>query len=310
MKLLINLFSAVESFCGKLDHFTEILDLFGADSSSLVHSKDDYYSQLGAAEFLICWNFRESDYEKAPNLNYIVTPAAGRDWIAEDPRGQVKVFFSSFHGPMIAESAMAMLTYSNNQFAKQKLLQKKKEWNRNACSNRALLRNQKLLIWGCGSIGKHCGELFQAIGMEVAGVSRSGLGEFSFPIVKTVDSGDLLENADHVLCLLPGAGDNKKVLEEDFFAKMKKGASFYNFGRGTVVDEKALISALDSGQLSFAGLDVTYKEPLAVESRLYTHEKVLLTPHNSCTYNEYLYLFSEELCSRIRQGEIAGHELA
>ena len=309
MKLLINLFSKVKTFCGRSTQFTEVFDLLEADSSCLVQSKSHYHTKLAEAEFLICWNFSESDYALAPNLKYIVTPAAGRDWIAEDPNGRVKVFFSSFHGPMIAESAMAMVGYSNNQLYNQKSLQLQGIWDRNACRNRRLLMNQKMVIIGCGQIGENCGELFKLLGMDVKGISRKGRKNFSFPVLKIDDSDQALADADHVLCLLPGAGDNDKILNSRFFNKMKKGASFYNFGRGSVVDEKALVTALDSDHLSFAGLDVTYQEPLPKNHELYTHDKVLLTPHNSCTYEEYLSLFAEELSARIRRGEFAHHEL-
>ncbi|WDE98765.1 NAD(P)-dependent oxidoreductase [Lentisphaera profundi] len=302
MKLLVNLYSTVHSFSGQAEHFQEIFSLFGEDQCVFARSNEEFLEHLPQAECLICWSFSTDLYDLAKNLTLVVTPAAGRDWIEQDPRQQVQVEFSSFHGPMIAESFLGMLTYFNNQFPKQVVFQKRQLWNRNACEGRRLLRNQSLMILGCGNIGLHCGELATRIGMRVCGANRLGVGEGNFPCLPLNEAMKDLRSYDHVLSLLPGSEENEKILGDEFFKVMKSGANFYNFGRGTVLDEDELIHYLDECPTAFAGLDVAFEEPAPLSSDLYTHEQVLLTPHNSCTYKEYLDLFIVEFKSRFELG--------
>lgn len=303
MKLLINLYSQVHSFSGRREHFEPLFKLFGEDECVLVNSKEEFLSLLPQAECVLCWSFSEELYANAKNLKLVLTPAAGRDWIAEDPSGRVRVEFSSFHGSMIAESFLAMLLYFNNQFPRQLELQKQKIWDRNACAGRRLLKNQKLLILAYGNIAKHCADLAQKLGMEVWGANRSGIGDASHSVIKMDEAYERLSEFDHVLSLLPGIKENDRMLGRKFFSSLKNGAHFYNFGRGTVVNEDELIDFLERNPKSFAGLDVTYNEPLAIDSALYNHEQILLTPHNSCTYDEYLPLFVEEIKSRFELGQ-------
>jgi D-2-hydroxyacid dehydrogenase (NADP+) len=301
VKLLINLYSQVNSFSGQGQQFEPLIKIFGESNCVLVESKKEFLELLPQAEAVLCWSFTPDLYSLAENLKLLVTPAAGRDWIAEDPSGQVQVEFSSFHGPMIAESFLSMMLCFNNQFTKQLDLQRSRVWDRNVCVNRRLLSKQKLLIVGYGSIAAHCASLAQKIGLDVCGVNRSGEGDI--PILTMDEMYERLTEFDHVLSLLPGTPENDRVLGRRFFTALKGGTHFYNFGRGTVVDEDSLIEFLATHSSSFAGLDVTYHEPLAQESVFYEHKQVLLTPHNSCTYEEYLPLFVEEFKSRFELGQ-------
>ena len=96
------------------------------------------------------------------------------------------------------------------------------------------------------------------------------------------------------------------MFNDDLFAKVKPGAHLINVARGSVVDQEALIRALDSGRLGFATLDVTDPEPLPEGHSLYTHPKVRLTPHISSNYAlvrpRLLEKMSEDL-SRFARGE-------
>lgn len=303
MKFLINLYSPVDAFCGSKEHFQPLFEIFGKEQCVLAESKEHFRSLLPEAEAVFCWNFPKDFYSFADQLKLIVTPAAGRDWVAPTPSPEIQVEFSSFHGPMIAESFLAMMLFFNNQFIKQLELQGQKTWDRNACVKRRLLKNQSLLILGCGNIGQHCAALVKTLGMKVVGVNRRGIGEGDFSYVKMSEISDIIEDFDHVLSLIPGEEENEKVLGDKFFSSLKSGAHFYNFGRGSVVDEESLLSFLSKNPSSFAGLDVTYNEPLNDVSPLYVHKQILLTPHNSCTYEDYLHLFVAEFIERFELGQ-------
>ena len=304
MKLLINLFNPVKDFSAREEHFSRLAELYPHVEFIFANSRKEFEQGLATADAAYVWSFSEKYYSLAPNLKFIVTPAAGRDWVAEDPQGRVKVHFSSFHGPMIAESLLAMMMSLNHSFDLQGNLQRAGVWDRNVCTGRRLLRGQQVVIYGMGRIGLACARLLQALGMRVVGVNRSGFCEGSegIDLVTVSEAGCVLGQADHVVLLLPGDKSNTGIINDVFFKSLKPGVRLYNFGRGSVVDEVALLTHLNSRHINAAGLDVTAVEPLPQSSPLYTHPRVLLTPHNSCTYSEYIPLFVEE--QEMRLGEL------
>ncbi len=103
------------------------------------------------------------------------------------------------------------------------------------------------------------------------------------------DLDTLLQEADFVCLILPLTAEIHHLFNAEKFAKMKPSAIFINAGRGTVVDEKALISALQKGQIHAAGLDVFEQEPLAKESPLLTLPNVVALPHIGSATHETRY---------------------
>jgi phosphoglycerate dehydrogenase-like enzyme len=171
--------------------------------------------------------------------------------------------------------------------------QKQKIWNPNGAGQRLCLSGQTLLILGFGNIGRYCARVALAFGMKVVGTSRQEKNESDVSFIHPDHIFDVLPQANHVLNLLPGGPETHHFFNQRHFEKMNQ-ACFYNFGRGTTVDEVALMKALDDGSVSFAGLDVTEKEPLPQDSPLWSSDRVLLTPHSSCCYDDYLDLFFDE----------------
>lgn len=123
---------------------------------------------------------------------------------------------------------------------------------------------------GYGSIGKAVARIAEAFGMNVLYTTGSGKG---------VPLDELLAKSDVVSLHCPLTATNKGMFNETTFAKMKDGAFFINTARGALVDEPALLSALESGKLSGAGLDVLTTEPPTAEKPFYMTEKIVLTPH-------------------------------
>ncbi|MEJ5990617.1 NAD(P)-dependent oxidoreductase [Ramlibacter sp. PS3R-8] len=139
------------------------------------------------------------------------------------------------------------------------------------------LRGATLGIIGYGVIGRRLGELGAALGMRVV---------VSDPFAKAVDApatllalDELLPQADHVACLAPANAQTENLMNAGRFAAMKQDACFINASRGELVDEAALLRALDGGRLAGCAMDVGRAPDQMPSPALARHPKVLATPH-------------------------------
>ena len=299
MKVLVELNRKEEYFQFQESHKSRLIKEFPQHEFEFAESYQDMKGRLEDVEAALVWIFPEKLFATAPKLKALYTPAAGKNWVAEDSSGKVKSYFSKFHGGMIAESFMTMLLYNNNNLKPALENQSKLSWKRDAFGKRSLLKNQSLLIVGYGNIGFHCAEAANAFGMEVKGACRNLDRRANCELLPIAKLKDYIGQYDHVLDLLPGDASTEKFFSKELISKMKEGASFYNFGRGVTVDELALYDALKSRKLKFAGLDVFAEEPLPDNSILWELNNAVLTPHSSCIYEDYLHLFIDELHEKL-----------
>lgn len=164
-----------------------------------------------------------------------------------------------------------------------------------------LVSGSTLVIAGLGEIGLETARIARALGMKVSGTKRT-----VEPIegIEQVSDNDglagLLATADAVVNTLPGTPYTEGLFNREVFSAMKPGTVFVNVGRGTVVDEEALVEALDNGQLSYACLDVFAVEPLPQESPLWNHPKVMVSPHTSALSAAENRLIAERFASNLR----------
>jgi len=164
-----------------------------------------------------------------------------------------------------------------------------------------LVSGSRLVIAGLGEIGLETARLARALGMTVSGTKRTPEPLDGIDQVTGNDGlAGLLATADAVVNTLPGTPYTEKLFNRDVFAAMKPGSVFVNVGRGTVVDEEALLEALDNGQLSYACLDVFAVEPLPLESPLWSHPRVLVSPHTSALSAAENRLIADRFCSNLR----------
>jgi phosphoglycerate dehydrogenase-like enzyme len=164
-----------------------------------------------------------------------------------------------------------------------------------------LVSGSTLVVTGLGEIGLETARIARALGMKVSGTKRSV--EPLEGIEQVADNNglaQLLATADAVVNTLPGTPFTEKLFNSEVFAAMKPGTVFVNVGRGTVVDEEALLEALNNGQVSYACLDVFAVEPLPQDSPLWEHPKVLVSPHTSALSAAENRLIAERFCSNLR----------
>jgi phosphoglycerate dehydrogenase-like enzyme len=145
------------------------------------------------------------------------------------------------------------------------------------------LNGKVLLIVGYGSIGREVAKRAKALDMRVWGVTRSGQGDRTQAekMFAAAQLQEALPDADYVLIAAPETAETKHLIGATQIARMKRGARLINVGRGSLLDEAALIHALELGSLGGAALDVVQTEPLPAESPLWRTPNLMLTPHTS-----------------------------
>ena len=145
----------------------------------------------------------------------------------------------------------------------------------------ALLQKQRAVILGFGVIAARLVELLAPFEMELIAMRRKPRGDEGIPTVTPEDLRQALATADHVISILPGNADSLHFISTERLGWVKPSAIFYNIGRGTTVDQQALLESLRSGQLGAAWLDVTDPEPLPDDHPLWTAPNCYITPHTA-----------------------------
>lgn len=149
-----------------------------------------------------------------------------------------------------------------------------------------LLGGETVMLYGYGAIAARLTELLAPYHMRVVGVRRNVRGDEPIEMVAEAEADQMLPQADHVINMLPESPASLVYFGADRFRRMKRGARFYNIGRGPTVDQPALIAALTSGQLDAAYLDVTDPEPLPPEHPLWSAPNCFICPHTGGGHRE------------------------
>jgi phosphoglycerate dehydrogenase-like enzyme len=136
-------------------------------------------------------------------------------------------------------------------------------------------------ILGFGTIGTEVARRARALGAAVIAVRRRALPSNVDGTILVDDPAAVVAVADHIVVAMPLTSATCKLVDARLLAHAKPNAHLINVSRGGIVDQDALIAALDGGRLGFATLDVTDPEPLPEGHRLWNHPKVRLTPHIS-----------------------------
>jgi len=223
---------------------------------------------------------------QAPNLRWFQQWGAGADWLLAHPEVAEKDFVltnvSGVHAVPISEHIFAFLLAFARGFHRAVRNQEARRWPE-APGTYFELAGKTMLLLGTGAIGARTAELAQAFGMRVVGVRRN-------PAKKVEHIGEMvaldkltqvLPEADFMVLTLPLTRDTRHLIGEAELRAIKDTAVLVNIGRGGLIDEGALVRALQEGRLAGAGLDVFETEPLPATSPLWGMENVIITPHVS-----------------------------
>ena len=243
------------------------------------------YTQVTADD--LAWadtymGFRRPPLPSMGNVRWVHCTGAGVDsWLhpTELSRDILLTRTSESFGVYIAEWALSRALAVRQQILDLAECQRRSEWKPREIG---YIRGSRAVIVGTGDIGSHVARLFSALGAEVHGVSRSGRGDPSVftSISKISELSTLVPTADWLIVAIPLTSDSRGVVSRDIMSR-GRGAVLINAGRGATVDESAIPAALDQGWLSAAALDVFETEPLPNGSPLWSHPRVMISPHIS-----------------------------
>ncbi len=218
---------------------------------------------------------------KSPRLAWVHTGAAGVDgpvWRQLVDKGAE---LTTGHGQAIsiAEYVLAGVLEYFQRWPERHAAQAERRWARLPFREVA---GTRWLVVGFGAIGEAVAERARAFGADITGVRRSGAPHPAADrMARLADIRALLPDADVVVLAAPLNAETQNLADAGFFGAMKAGSVLVNVGRGGLVDEAALLAALDAGTPEHALLDVFHTEPLPQDSPFWNHPKVALTGHAS-----------------------------
>ena len=233
---------------------------------------------------IVVGRFPHDLYPKAHNLRWFQLWSAGADWLLHLPEASGLDFVltnaSGVHPIPASEHTLAFLLAFARGFHLAMRAQVRREWDvpRHALFE---LAGKTVVLVGIGAIGRRTASVITALGMRVLGVDRDP--NVSAPGVEAMFGPDrlldLLPQADFFVLTVPLTHETRGMIGERELRAMKPTAYIINVGRGGIVQEGALIRALQEGWIAGAGLDVFETEPLPEDSPLWEMENVIITAH-------------------------------
>jgi phosphoglycerate dehydrogenase-like enzyme len=261
-----------------------------------VRSAEELQEAAAKAHVIVTSGFwRNELLDAASNLRFVQSISAGTDQYDKERFREKGVRLASAKGVnanAVAEHAMALILALSRQLHTGRDHQKARHW-RGMIGDPSLredeLGGKTLLIVGLGSIGARLARLAKAFDLNVIATKRDPSigGDVADSVHPQSQLKDLLPRADIVALTCPLTPETENLIDAKALSLMKPSAHLINVARGRVVDEDALITALQTGQIAAAGIDVTREEPLPPSSPLWAMPNVLLTPHTAGETRRY-----------------------
>jgi phosphoglycerate dehydrogenase-like enzyme len=247
----------------------------------------------------------EQVFETGKDLHWVTTQAAGVDWLPLhllETRGLVLTNGAGLGAIPISEYVVMALLAGIKGLPELVRAKDRREWLDQPPAL-AVLRGRRALIYGYGGIGRAIGERLKPFGVKVTGVRRHPGNEAD--VIAAAGWEHHLPETDLLILTVPLTPSTRALVGAPQLAALPQGAWVANTSRGDLINEAALISALKSGHLGGAYLDVTQTEPLPPDSELWSLPNVILTPHSSWASADFLNraaaIFLDNLARYIRK---------
>lgn len=252
-----------------------------ADSVVTADTPAESHDRIGRADAVVTYGFDDDLLQAATNLRWIQCLSAGVDHYDLDAlrsRDVVLTNSSGIHAEPIAEQVLCYLLMFERRLVEGVRQQARNAWERFEGGE---LRGKTLGVVGVGAIGGRVAELGSALGMNVVGTKRdtSDCPAAVDELYPAEEYHDVLLRSDYVVLACPLTEETEGLLGRAEFRMMSSETVLVNVARGDVVDEDALVRALQSKHIRGAGLDVFSEEPLPGDSPLWDLSNVVVTPH-------------------------------
>lgn len=254
-------------------------------------SEEEIITQVKDADFLLCYRQDPSDkvLRSLEKCRLVQLLAAGYDRINLDILAELEIPCSNNGGAnswAVADQAVLLMLAVYKQLLVSDTSTRNGDWSKPITGlNTFEMADKKVGILGFGSIGRQVAKRVQGFDAQVQYYDLDRLGEDT-----EVDMGvtyvsveDLFRTSDILTCHTPLTKNTRHIVNARRLSMMKSSAVVINTSRGSVVDESALIDALNKGLISAAGLDVFEKEPVDPDNPLLSMDNVIVTPHMAGT---------------------------
>lgn len=244
-----------------------------------------HISQPEAIEFAVVWKQPAGAVASLPKLKALQSFGAGVDSILSDRTLPASLPLARIVDPHLTASMLeyldTVLNYYRLRFDEFGTNQQRQLWK-----PRSPRKIRYITVLGLGELGSAAARYFAGLGYHVSGWSGSLRQIDGVQCFAGDDQfADAVVQADLLICLLPLTMATENLLDETRLAQLKTGAILVNVARGAIVDDEALLAALQTGQLAGACLDVFRVEPLPAGHPFWTTPGILLTPHISAVTN-------------------------
>lgn len=272
---------------GGLENEQKVFGNFAEFVKIPCETEDDLIKNCIDADAVLCVYEPFTAYvmDNLPKLKIISVRAIGVDTVdikAAKERGIAVTNIPRYCTNEVADhTVMLMLAINRRLILFHNSVQKDKLWKYDICLDISRLGESTIGLLGFGNIPRLVTERLKGFGPKIIAYDPYVDDKIANAYgVELVDMDTLYKNADYICSHLPHNKHTEKVINKEAFDKMKDGVVFINTGRGKVVDEEALINALDEGKVGYAGLDVLEEEyPDMSTSPLNGRSNVILTPH-------------------------------
>ncbi len=283
------------------------------DASSLVaaefrgdnSSKKELNALLARADVIFGFIPPQDILTRAPRLEWIQMMSAGVDRLRATEIWHSEVMItgvSGIHATPIGEFVLELMLMFAKKAPQCFQMKQNHEWRRFMPMG---LHGKTVGIVGLGHIGREIARLSKAFGMKVIATRRSAKiiasARYVDKLYPATKLPSLLTQSDFVVVSVPLTKETFQLIGEKELKAMKPTAYIINIARGNIIDEKALIRALEEKEIAGAGLDVTTKEPLPAESPLWDFDNVILSPHVSGGMEEYVARATDLFCDNLKR---------
>ena len=291
-----------------------IVPRFPGLSVQTVGTLDELAAHIGRAEILMSFGVRlpRGIFAHAPRLKWVHAFGTGVDGIADQETLGRDVLITStkgIHGPPVAEAALASMLALSRDLPRSVRAQDLRAWDK---WRMRLLNRKTVGILGVGAIAQALAPRCQAMGMTVVGISRSPRPVVDFDrVVSRNELERVVRDVDYLVLLLPLEPDTRHIVGDRVLAAMKPSGYLINVARGGVLDDAALVRAIEAKKLAGAALDVFDQEPLPIDHPFWRMPNVIITPHFGGYYDRYVEDSADQVCRNLERflaGRVADME--